>query len=127
MNLVNLSILDLCVLFGTYLELQVKVCYDSNWSRNKKSQVFQPYMVGQVIYPDKREQHVWSQNWNLLRMCRNWRFGLHGGILTWRLCLYYPILFIYLMLNNCFNLCLFWPIRYYLGVYFIIELMLVDY
>jgi hypothetical protein len=26
-----------------------------------------------------------------------------------------------------FNLGLFWPIRYYLGAYFIIKLMLVDY
>jgi len=36
------------------------------------------------------------------------------------------ILFIYLKLNNYFNLGLFWPIIHYSGVYFIIELISVD-
>jgi hypothetical protein len=60
---------------------------------------------------------------NLPKIYKKWIFELHGGILAFRLCFYYPILFINLMLNNHF----FWLIRHCLGVYFIIEIMLVDY
>jgi hypothetical protein len=64
---------------------------------------------------------------NLPKICKKWIFELHRGILAFRLCFYYPILFINSMLNNHFYFFLFWVIRYCLGVYFIIEIMLVDY
>jgi hypothetical protein len=39
---------------------------------------------------------------NLPKIYKKWIFELHGGILAFRLCFYYPILFINLMLNNHF-------------------------
>jgi hypothetical protein len=54
----NLVKLDIRVLFGTCLEVQVKFCCNSSWFGNYTSQDFQPYMVVLVIHPDGRERCV---------------------------------------------------------------------
>ena len=65
-----------------------RICCHSGWFGNQTSQAFQPYMVGPTIHLDE----------SLPIMCKHWRFRLQRAILAWRLCFYYFILFIYLLI-----------------------------
>ena len=76
-----------CVLFGTYLELQVEFFSDSCWSGNYTYHAFQPYMVSPVIHPDKRERHQDWKSTNIVRKLQIqaiWRnFGMKFFLLSY--------------------------------------------
>jgi hypothetical protein len=86
---------------------------------------FPTNIVGLIIHPEKKMMCLKSRlksakNVQKLEIQATWRN------FSWKLCFYYLILFIYFWII-IFNLGLFWSIRHCLGVYFIIEIMLVNY